>query len=192
MRTFYRDEENPYDYTTNVTQTVYRDEEKDPIPSFMEPSLMDAPSTNKVNWDGGKSTYVGNLDRSLTTGASASNNMKISSTTEHIQPQDFGALTYSVQKSIRVSFGGTIRVIFDTKDTSNLGGAARIYVNDAAVGTVRQGGTSYTTFTEDITISASDRVQLYSQHGGGVVTAVRNMIISFDRTVDGDGVILTD
>lgn len=195
MRTFYKDEENPYDYTATPVQgevKVYRDEEKQPIPSFTVGDVMTEPSTNNLNWDGSKATYVGNLDRSQVTGCIVSNNLKLVAPTEKLGNVNFAGTIYVKMKEIRCSFGGTIRVSFDLKTGNGFGGSGRIYVNGVAVGTNRGETGSYVTYTEDLTINASDVVQFYGTEGAGEQTTVRNFSISFDRTVDGDGVILQD
>jgi hypothetical protein len=192
MRTFYRDEENPYDYVTAETATVFRDEEKQPIP-FTIVNPVDAPSENKINWDGSKQTVVGNLDRSQVTGATASDNLKVSS---DIEKSTVSITTLAVAKEIRVSYGGTIRVSHEMK-SSGIGNfvESQIFVNDIAVGTLRSTASgTYQSYTQDITINSSDRVQLYYRTtSSGIETCyVRNFRIAFDRQVNGDAVIITE
>lgn len=59
-------------------------------------------------------------------------------------------------KSIAVMFSGTIRVSFGMKD-----GYGRIYKNGAPVGQLRVSGSSSTTYTEDISCSPGDSIELW-------------------------------
>lgn len=196
MRTFYKDEENPYDYTTDTpTVTVLRDEEKEPIPTFMNTDILDKPSTNYINWDSTKQTVVGNLDRSQTTGCVASNNLKISANNITSSAIYFSGTVYIKRKEIRCSFGGTIKTSFSVKDnTAGTGGNSAIYINGVIVGTPHNATSivDYVVYTDTISLNASDLVQVYTQEGGGQQVLLKDFMISFDRTQDGDGVILLD
>jgi len=103
--------------------------------------------------------------------------------------------SYVKLKEFIVAATGIIRVKFDLKLTGT-GGAntarGRIYKNDAAVGTERSdtGGT-YQTFTEDITVSGGDVIQLYAYHDGGTSGEVRNYRIYGDFVGD-DVEVVTD
>lgn len=120
--------------------------------------------------------------------ASASENLKLSADTNRNNNNNGTVLV----KSIRVSYGGIIRTKFDGQG-NGFGGQGRIYVNGVAIGTTRSfANGSYTTYTEDITINASDLVQVYSIATGGAVTDIRNFRIYFDLTAGGDGTVITD
>ena len=71
--------------------------------------------------------------------------------------------SYTKIKEIRITVNGTYSIYFELR--SNAGGFvvyAKIYVNGVAVGTERSStSTSYAGFSEDISISAGDLVQLY-------------------------------
>ena len=187
MRKFYRDEENPYDYKTDAVATIYRDEEKEPLAMFAM-TVMDEPSRNKINWDGSKQTVVGNLDRSQVNGAVASNNLKLSA-----DETRNSTVNPTKLKEIRIPYGGTIKTSFLGEDISaGFGGNVRVYVNGTATGTNHAMSTTEAEYTDTISLNASDLVQLYALPGGGGNMQVRNFQISFDRTIDGDGTILTN
>jgi hypothetical protein len=71
--------------------------------------------------------------------------------------------TYQKFKEIVVPRAGTLTVSFDLGELTGNSCKARIYVNGVAVGTERAvfSNVAYQTFTEDITVSAGDLVQLY-------------------------------
>lgn len=76
--------------------------------------------------------------------------------------------TYTKVKEVRVGDAGTITVDFTLKNTV-FGGTqyGRIYKNGVAVGTERSvGGTTTTTFSENITVAVGDLIQLYSKYAG--------------------------
>lgn len=73
-------------------------------------------------------------------------------------------------KEISVPRGGTFTVSFDIAPGGGGNTSGRIYVNGSAVGTLRTLGTDadYTTFTENITVSAGDLIQLYASNNGSL------------------------
>ena len=89
--------------------------------------------------------------------------------------------TYVMVKQINVGYlSGTIRVAFDSRDPS---GAehwvhAQICVNGVAVGTERSQNGGWYTYSEDITVSANDFIQLYVKNtDAGYPIEVRNFQI---------------
>ncbi len=94
-------------------------------------------------------------------------------------------------KEIRINseLPGTVRVSFDLMN-DNAGGPTyaigRIYKNGVAVGTLRNSVTVnvWTTYTEDISVSPGDLVQLYFalQNNSYPTAYCRNFRISYDKT----------
>jgi len=120
--------------------------------------------------------------------ASSSSNLKLSADTNRNHNDDG---TVKV-KEIIVNYGGVISTYFEGQG-NGFGGNGRVYVNGVATGTLQSlPNGSYGTFTEDITINAGDRVQLYSIATGGAVTDLRNFRIRFDLTLTTDGYVVTD
>jgi hypothetical protein len=111
----------------------------------------------------------------------ASDTLVASADTERAWTDD----AYTKRKEIIVRLGGTIRVKFDMKRSAvgAPGVLGKIYVNGVAVGTERSSGdTTYETFSEDISISPFDLVQLYTNRNGGagITGYVRNFRIYYD------------
>jgi len=70
--------------------------------------------------------------------------------------------SYTLNKSVLIKSGGTIRVKFDLKHSPAGRTAGRIYVNDVAIGTERQTESeTYITYSEDITVAPFDYIQVY-------------------------------
>lgn len=124
--------------------------------------------------------------------ATASNNLKLSADTERSKATSGLTLI----KSIRPSFGGIVRITHDMKGSSGLSSVeSRIYVNGVAIGTSRTyTGTTYQSYSEDITINPGDQVQLYyaGDTGFAISCFVRNFRLSFDTTSAGNGYTITD
>lgn len=124
--------------------------------------------------------------------ATASNNLKLSADTERSKATSGLTLI----KSIRPSFGGVVRITHDMKGNSGSSQVeSRIYLNGVATGTSRTyTGTTYQSYSEDITINPGDQVQLYyaGDTGFGVSCFVRNFRLSFDTTSAGNGYTITD
>lgn len=91
-----------------------------------------------------------------------------------------GATTYTKLKEIWIPRGGTLRIKFDLRTTSDSATAyAVIYRNGTQVGTVRSTtSTSYVTYSEDIAgWSAGDLVQLYAKISNTYTAYVQNFRI---------------
>ena len=90
---------------------------------------------------------------------------------------------YSKYRDVKVGLAGTYRIKFDLA-TASAGTTVygRIYVNDSAVGTERSTtSASYTTYSEDITVSAGDNIQLYFKTSNmGVNCLFRNFLLCID------------
>lgn len=101
-------------------------------------------------------------------------------------------------KEIIVGHGGTLKTSFDLRNTAGQGTIqGRIYVNGNAVGTAQSRGsnTNWATYTEDITVQAGDKVQLYGKgyYGGGFSVSsaeVRNFELSIGNGYPGAFVTL--
>lgn len=114
----------------------------------------------------------------------ASDNLKISADTERTGTE----AVYTKRKDIQIGDTGVIRVKFDLK-AINLEADVygKIYVNGAAVGTQRTNGTLfYVNYSEDISVSKGDLVQLYAKTSGigGQSYGVRNFRIYYDKDYD--------
>jgi hypothetical protein len=73
--------------------------------------------------------------------------------------------SYNKAKDIQVEVSGTIRVSYKLANTGYGTVYANIYVNDSAVGTQRSiaYNAAAQTFSEDITVSKGDNVQVYGK-----------------------------
>lgn len=96
---------------------------------------------------------------------------------------------YQKLKEIRFNeLSGTIRVGFTIVDNNGAGDTnVRIYVNDVAVGTPRQiGTTTPADYTEDIAVESGDLVQIYGytdNSGGGAGGSVSNFNLYYSKTI---------
>ena len=79
-------------------------------------------------------------------------------------PAQTEATTYAFQKYMTVIRSGTFRITFDMKQESAIQTAyGRIYKNGVAFGTVRSTHSeTYVTFSEDLTFSTGDHIELYT------------------------------
>lgn len=104
----------------------------------------------------------------------ASDELQLSSDAEATSTQS----SYVKVKEIQVSVTGTIRVKFDIKDVPNTQYAyGKVYVNDSPVGVEHVDGDGvYSTYTDDISVTANDYVQLYQHRDSndGGQTSCRN------------------
>ena len=111
---------------------------------------------------------------------SSSTNIQASADTERTTVSD----TYAKIKEISVDdFGGIIHTTFQAKtDNPSFAYVARIYINGSAVGTERSGlDTVYTTYTEDISVSVGDLIQVYAHRSAGTnTTYIQNFRIGFN------------
>lgn len=142
-----------------------------------------------VGWDDNQSfSLIGNAS------VIASDTLQISADTLRQDGDD----AYVLVKEIAMYWPGTVRVKFDLAESNNGTSAyARIYVNGVARGTERQAtGSTYVTFSEDITVVQGDLVQLYAKDvsGGGTdFYQVKNFRLYFTKTVStSPGVVNTD
>lgn len=109
----------------------------------------------------------------------ASDTLRVSADTE----RSYMGETYTKLKEIVSNVTGTMRVSFDLKRSSGSGPPirARIYVNGVAVGIERvSDSTTYTTYTEDITIRQGDLIQIYAQGTSTTYAIVRNFRVFYD------------
>ena len=102
-------------------------------------------------------------------------------------------VTYAKGKGIRIDRSGVIRIKFDLACSSPPGNGSdtiaygRIYINGVATGTERTvdngvSGGDYVNFSEDITVSEGDLVQLYLKKSGVHNTFARNYRFYVDNT----------
>jgi hypothetical protein len=76
------------------------------------------------------------------------------------------------EKEALIHKDGTVRVKFDMRGwTSEFYGSAQIYLNGSSEGTLRTNGATYTTYSEDISVSAGDLLQLYLKSSYASATA---------------------
>lgn len=89
--------------------------------------------------------------------------------------------TWVAAKTILVARGGTISVSYDAKGISapRADQLSNIYKNGVAVGTQRQPGVTYVTYTESIAVAAGDQISIYlhAANVGGATMATRNFRI---------------
>ena len=76
-------------------------------------------------------------------------------------------ISYQKQKEIQVGRSGIYRVKFDLKTITAGLGYGKIYKNGAQFGTERSQGTAWATYSEDLSFSEGDLIQLYSKHSSG-------------------------
>ncbi|MHA1303794.1 MAG: hypothetical protein ACTSPI_08840, partial [Candidatus Heimdallarchaeaceae archaeon] len=109
----------------------------------------------------------------------------------YIISDELGELSFSDTSNLkrieRVVIGsGTIRVNFRIKEYSNYVATARVYVNDVAVGIIRQSPNDETysvLFSEDFTVNSGDKVQIYAygdESGGSTGWFIDKFSISID------------
>lgn len=120
----------------------------------------------------------------------ASDNLKTSADTEQSQV----GVGYTKKKEIRFYNSGTVRVTFDMKVTP--GGAnafGRIYVNDVAVGTSQTNtSATYINYSEDISVNAGDKLQLYIQASNPDTCYIRNFRASYDKSLASIDSVITN
>lgn len=89
--------------------------------------------------------------------------------------------TWIAAKTILVARGGTISVSYDAKGTyaPRADQLSNIYKNGVAVGTQRQPGYDYATYTESIAVAAGDQISIYLHPAnvGGATMETRNFRI---------------
>ena len=114
-----------------------------------------------------------------------SDNIRCSADTEQ---HNFFLTDYRKVKEITVNITGTIRVYFELmiETTSNYYAYGRIYKNGVAIGTERStNSTTYVAYSEDIAVSAGDKIQLYVKATQKTYLAmVRNFRLKYDTGRD--------
>ena len=100
---------------------------------------------------------------------------------------------YTKVKEIKINCTGTFRVKFDGKYVGSTSGYARVYKNDSGLGTERLlTKNAYSTYSEDLAVTAGDLIQLYGSCASGAGTVyLKNFIIYFD-SLSGFGQVNTD
>ena len=122
-------------------------------------------------------------------GVCASDNLKQSADTQ----RNTNSSNWTLRKEIQINYSGVIRVKFDLcRDNVNNVFQGQIYINGAGVGRVREGLTTWTTFTEDIRIGSGDRVQLYLKSDGSNRIYCRNFRIYYDKVTVDDTILTKD
>lgn len=108
----------------------------------------------------------------------ASENLKTSADTAGSS----SSTTYEKKKEITVNYSGTITVKFDIQADGGAASYGRVYINGTAVGTEQttSSSASYTTFSEDFTVSNGDKIQLYVHCTGGYTMSFKNFRIYCD------------
>ena len=104
---------------------------------------------------------------------------------------------YTLSKEIETNLTGVVRVKFDLRTVLNNGQTAygRIYVNGVATGTERSVQNGDQNFSEDISVSANDLIQLYHKTSNGDATYeidTRNFRIYYDKSTVAETIVNTD
>ena len=108
----------------------------------------------------------------------ASANLKARADTEVTGTQT----SFTLEKSIQVNLAGAVRIDFQIKMTGAGDADGQIYINGVAAGTSRRNSTTtYVNYSEDLYVSAGDRVQLYTMRTGGTSVEANNFRISWDK-----------
>lgn len=95
------------------------------------------------------------------------NTERSASYTTGVMNDDTNGANYTKLKEITLNNGGIITVSFDHKAVFVSGSHnayARIYKNGTAAGTERATSSTYTTYTENLTVATGDKIQIYA-HG---------------------------
>ena len=111
-----------------------------------------------------------------------SDNLKISADAERTEALP----VYTKVKEVLVRLPGSVRIKFDLKSSvSGQNSRGRIYKNGVAFGTERSTtSNSYTTYSEDLTFSAGDLIQLYirdAENTEANVAYAKNFRIYYDE-----------
>jgi len=108
-----------------------------------------------------------------------SDNLKVYDDTEETETAD----AYVLKKQITINYDGVIRIKFDLHRNGGDTAYGRIYLDDVAEGT-EQSCTSatYVTYSEDITVTAGQKVQIWTYSPSGAdTTYLRNFRIYYDN-----------
>lgn len=131
-------------------------------------------STKFVTWDGSTLTVEGTLISDITV-FTASDTLQASANTE--RSQDLSDTTWTKRKEFVVYYPGTVRVKHDTR-TNGTGGSqisSQVRINGVSVGALHDNTSSTdVTYTDDVTVTASDLVQVYTKGNGVVATGFIN------------------
>jgi len=97
-------------------------------------------------------------------------------------------------KEIIVNYSGVISSYFEAQGNGVGTTWGQVYKNDVAIGTQRNPLTngSYTAYTEDVTVSSGDRIQLYLNGSGGGQSTAKNFRIRYDKAISNEGLIVTN
>jgi hypothetical protein len=97
-------------------------------------------------------------------------------------------------KEILVNFSGTIRVKFDFKADTAVGGTVRVYKNGSGHGTQQAATADYQTFSEDLAFSSGDLIQLYAAntYDPNQWTYVKNFRLYYTFSDQAQAVVNTD
>lgn len=120
---------------------------------------------------------------------SASDNLKTSSDAEAGTTET----SYTKLKEIKVRQRGIIRIKFDVK-TLHAGdlGYGQIYINGVAAGTQRTNNTTtYSTFSEDLTVVVGDLIQLYLKGTAGYESRCQNFRLYWNKSSVADYTVIT-
>jgi hypothetical protein len=81
--------------------------------------------------------------------------------------------SYHTLKDVKIGMrSGTVTVVYEAKRSGDDTFNTNIFVNDIAVGTERTPGDSYTEYTENISVSAGNNVQIKAKITGGSETDI--------------------
>jgi hypothetical protein len=123
-------------------------------------------------------TYSGPTTQQVTAG----NNVMVS----HPSFASNNTTVYTKVKEILVNVTGTIRVSFDLSGWTGYTAYGRIFKNGSPLGTERTSTTeaSYTTYTQDIEVSAGDLIQIFAKMSvaGSNTAKVQNMKLMIAET----------
>ena len=121
---------------------------------------------------------------------SESDTLRLSADTERLT----SATSYTMVKNTVVYGAGKIRIKFSIRSNNNGGNNlayGQIYLNGVAVGTERSNTGGPTEYSEDIYVSAGDKVQIYAKGNGATTSYITNFRLYFDiNSSDTYGVVI--
>lgn len=119
-----------------------------------------------------------NMRLSVGAYAVASANVKTLSATE----RSASSSTPVKIKEVKMLIPGAVRIIFDHAGTAGYTVYAQIYKNGAIAGTARLAyDYTFTTWTEDITVTTGDLVQIYVNGNSAKASFVKNFKVALDE-----------
>ncbi len=97
-------------------------------------------------------------------------------------------------KEIILNYGGVVSCYYEAQGNGAGTTTSQVFVNGVAQGTQRTPLTngSYTAYTEDFTVNAGDRIQLYINGAGGGQATAKNFRIRYDKTISNEGLVVTN